>query len=223
MSVCAICGERRSNRESDPHGVYGHHEFVPDPPRKPAPVPPNPLREAASRAAVWSVIAAAAKARADEAKEELAALEVGDTIAATVPCRHPGNPVVIHELIGKATMTKGRAKLVITDESAFLEWVKAQHPSEVVESVNPAFVDGLKARAKDIGLGVVIDSHGEVVPGVAIEEGAPYVTVRKEKNAEELVALLLSGGQVSLDGIEPPKALPEPEDRYTQDRKASGL
>lgn len=223
MSVCAICGQSQSNRESDPHGVHGHHEFVAAEP-KPKPAPkPDPMREAASRAAVWGVIATAAKARADEAKAELAALEVGDTIGARVTWRPPGSNVTIAQLVGKATKTKGRAKLVVTDDAALLAWVARNHPSEVVRSVNPAYLKSVEARAKELGVGAVIDSQGDVIPGLELVEGEPYVTVRKEKDAEQVVADLLSGGQVTLDGIDSPKALPEPQDRYTQDRKAAGL
>ncbi len=84
--------------------------------------------------------------------------------------------------------------------------------------------DKLKARAKELGLGAVVSHDGDVVPGVEIVEGEPYVSVRREKDAPFIVAQLLSGGRLSLDGIkeiEPPK--PEPTDRYSQDREAGGL
>jgi hypothetical protein len=200
-------------RESDPHGQWGYHDFVPKVEETPA-VAPSVLRDAATRAAVWGVIAAAAKDRQDEAKAELASLEPGDTVAAKVG----------GQIVGKATQTKGRSKLAVHDEAAFLEWVKAAHPTEVVEAVNPAFVKSLEARAKELGLGPVIDNQGEVVPGVEIVSGDPYVTVRKEKDAPLLVAQLLSSGRVHLDGIrelEAPK--PEPLNRYEQDRQAGGV
>lgn len=147
------------------------------------------LRSAATRAAVWGVIADAAKERQAEAKAELAQLQPGDTIAGRIGGR----------LVGKATVARGRSKLTVTDGRQFLDWVALNHPTELVQSVNPAFVKSLEARGK--ALGAVIDAQGEVVPGVEITEGAPYVSVRKEKDAPDVVAQLLSGGLVSLDGL----------------------
>lgn len=195
MTSCAICGALKSNRESDPHGMFGYHEFTPGQ-EFVADVAPQPtaqelLRDAAFRAAVWGVIAAAAKDRQDEAKAELSQLEPGDAIAG----KWDG------QTIAKASMSKGRSKLVVTDELAFVNWVAGRHPTEIVSQVNPAFVKSLEARAKDIGLGAVVSSDGEVVPGVEIVEGTPYVSVRREKDAPFIVAQLLSSGRIQLDGI----------------------
>lgn len=147
------------------------------------------LRDAATRAAVWGVIAAAAKDRQDEAKAELRQLEPGDTIAAKVN----------GQLVGKATMANGRAKLVVTDESQLLAFIRDNHPTELVQSVNPAYLKALEAKAKEVG--AVIDDQGEFVPGVELVAGAPYVSVRRDKEAPFIVAQLLSSGQVQLDGI----------------------
>lgn len=208
-----MCGKEASNRESDPHGQFGYHDYVPKVEETPA-VAPSVLRDAATRAAVWGVIADAAKDRQNEAKAELADLEPGDTVAAKLG----------GQIVGKATKTKGRSRLSVHDEAAFLAWVKSTHPTEVVESVNPAFVKSLEARAKELGLGPVIDNQGEVVPGVEIVQGDPYVTVRKEKDASVLVAGLLANGRVTLDGIRELAApKPEPLNRYEQDRRAGGV
>lgn len=146
-------------------------------------------RSAAARALVWQIVEQAAKARKDEAKAQLSTLEPGDSIAA----RLNGQP------LGKATLTAGRARLVVTDEAALLSWLKQQHPTEVVESPNPAYLKALEARAKEVG--GVIDNAGEVVPGVELQAGEPYVSVRKDKDAPLLVAQMLSSGQIALDGI----------------------
>jgi hypothetical protein len=47
----------------------------------------------------------------------------------------------------------------------------------------------------------VIDNQGEIVPGVELQHGDPYVSVRREKDAPFVVAQLLSGGRIQLDGI----------------------
>ena len=147
------------------------------------------MREAAARAVVFQIIEQAAKARKDEAKTELSDLEPGDGISARINGK----------AIGKATMAAGRQRLTITDVRALTEWVRDHHPTEIIESVNPAYMKVLEATAKN--LGVVIDNQGEVIPGVEITYGESYVSVRKDKDATGLVAELLTSGRVSLEGI----------------------
>ena len=135
------------------------------------------------------MIAARAKELADAAKSELSALEVGDTVAGKWDGR----------VIAKATMTKGRRKFVVTDRAAFTAYVKEHYPTEIVESVNPAFERGMGSVVKEVD-GLVVDFNGLPIPGVAMEESSPYVSVRKDKDAPFLVAQLLSSGQLSLEG-----------------------
>lgn len=161
------------------------------------------LHDAAFRAGVWQVIEQRAKELKDQAKAELSALTVGDTVAG----RYRG------QVIAKATMTSGRAKLAVTDEHAFTAWVKANHPSEIVEAVNPAYVKALERTVVD---GVVIDDQGEIVPGVEWVQGDPFVSVRRDKDAATVVAQLFTSGQLSLDGI-------KPVDRWTEDTEAGAI
>lgn len=146
------------------------------------------LRDAAFRAGVWAVIEARAKAMKDQAKAELAQLEPGDTVAG----KWHG------QTVAKATMTTGRSKVEVTDTQALLDWVKREHPTEVVEAVNPAYVKSL-----EIYNGHVIDKQGVVVPGVQVVQGDPSITVRKADGAEEIIAELFRTGSVALDGIKP--------------------
>lgn len=149
------------------------------------------LRDAAFRAGVWQVIEQRAKELKDAAKADLAkGLEAGDSVAGKWDGR----------TIAKATMTKGRDKFVIDDEELFLAWVKQFHPTEIVESVRPSFVESLKISSKD--LAVPIDRDGTVVDGVVWEKGDSYVSVRRDPEAPFIVAQLLSGGRLSLDGIQ---------------------
>ena len=147
------------------------------------------LRDAAARAAVWQVIEQAAKARKDEAKAELLALEQGDTVAGKVN----------GQIVGKASWSKGRAKLAITDEQTLVKWVQKNAPTELVQSVNVAYLRHLEDRAKQ--LGAVVDLNGEVVPGVELQTSEPYLMVRREKEADQIVAGLLAHGRIQLEGI----------------------
>ena len=147
------------------------------------------LRDAAARAVVFQVLEQAAKARKDDAKAELAQLQPGDTVGG----QWDG------QLLGKATMTAGRTKLVVTDEAALLAWLQDHHPTEIVVSPNQAYLKALESTARTVG--AVIDSIGEIVPGVELVHGDPYVSVRKEKDAPFVVAQLLSTGRVALEGL----------------------
>lgn len=192
------------------------------------------LRDAAFRAGVWQFIEQRAKAMKDEAKAELLALEPGDRVAG----KWHGQSVAT------ATMSDPDPKIAVRHGDQFLEWVRSHHETEVVESVNPAFMNRLK-----IVDGHVIDAVGEIVTGVEVVPGKPYVSVRKADGAPDVIAELFRTGAVGLDGIahaalppvvdaahldslpanrwvEPevqPEVQPEPKDRYTTDREAAGL
>jgi hypothetical protein len=172
------------------------------------------LRDAAFRAFVWQTIAAKASELKDQARAELAAIPAGEVIAARWGDR----------LLAKASMGKPRTKLVVTDETVFAKWVAERHPSEVVTQVNPAFIKAIEARAKELGLGAVIDTHGEVIPGVEIQTGEPVVSVRKEKDVDSLsvIAEIMAAGQLSLE-VRELTVKPEPTDRWTTDQEAGAI
>jgi hypothetical protein len=163
------------------------------------------LHDAAFRAGVWQVIEQRAKELKDAAKVELDGLEVGDTVAGRID----------GQIVAKATKTKGRSRIVVTDPVALLAWVREHHPTEIVESVNPAFMQTFTS------VGDVVIWQGEPVDFMAVEEGSPYITVRKDKDAPMLVAQLLTSGRLSLDGVKQIEL--EPADRYSQDQEAGAL
>ena len=119
------------------------------------------MRDAAARAVVFQVLEQAAKARKDEAKAELAQLEPGDTVAG----KWDG------QLLGKASMTTGRTKLVVTDEAKLLAWLQTNHPTEIVITPNPAYLKQLEDNAR--AFGHPVDRDGELVPGVELTQGEP--------------------------------------------------
>lgn len=147
------------------------------------------MRDAAARAVLWQIVEQAAKARKDEAKAELAQLEPGDTVAG----KWDG------QLLGKATKTVGRTKLVVSDERALLTWLQYHQPDEIVMSINPAYLKALEDKARSVGH--PIDGDGELIPGLELVQGDPYVSVRKQPDAPFVVAQLLKSGCLALDGI----------------------
>lgn len=145
------------------------------------------LHAIALRAGVFQVVEREAKAAKEEARAELiAALPFGDSVAGRVG----------DDLLCKASWSKGSQKVVVTNERAFLAWVKENHPTEIVESVNPAYLTSLKQVGD-----VVIDKDGQVADGVEVVTGKPSLSVRSEKGALELVAKMVAEGLVSLDGL----------------------
>lgn len=147
------------------------------------------LHDAAFRAGVWQYIAKRATELFNTTKEELkASLPQGDVVAG-----RSGD-----QILAKASWTEGRQSIVTEDPVALLAWVKANRPTEVVESVNPAFVASFKVVDR-----IVIDGQGEPVPGVGVKQGDPFISVRGTKDAPFLVATLLSSGKVTLDGVTP--------------------
>lgn len=192
------------------------------------------LRDSAFRAGFWQFVEQRAKQLKDAAKAELQSLEAGDAVTG----KWHGQPVA------KATMTAGRSKIVVTDPCALLEWVRRFRIQEVVESVNPAYVSSLKSAD-----GIVIDNIGDSPPGVEVQQGSSYVSIRKADGAEAVIAELFRSGAVGLDGITPaalppvvdaahldsmpsnrwiepevkPEVEPEPADRFTQDMEAGAI
>lgn len=145
------------------------------------------LHAVALRAGVFQVVEREAKAAKEEARAELiAALPFGDSVAGRYG----------DEILCKASWSRGSRKVVVTNERAFLEWVKEHHPTEVVESVNPAYL----ASLKQVG-DVVVDKDGVVADGVEVVQGKPSLTVRSEKEALQLVTRMVSEGIVSLGAL----------------------
>ena len=145
------------------------------------------LHGLALRAGVFQVVEREAKAAKEEARQALiAALPFGDAVAGRYG----------DDLVCKASWSKGSRKVVVVDERAFLAWVKEHHPTEVVESVNPAYLASLQTVGD-----AVIDKDGVVADGVEVVTGKPSLTVRSEKGALELVARMVADGLVSLDGL----------------------
>jgi hypothetical protein len=143
------------------------------------------IRDAALRAGVWQTIEKRAGELKNAAREELKALPFGDTVAG----KH-GDQVLC-----KASWTKGRQKVVVTDEAALLEWVKQNHPTEIVESVNPAFMRTFGT------VGDQVHWQGEPVDFMEVQRGDDYITVKSNDETPFLVAQLFSGGGLSLDGV----------------------
>jgi hypothetical protein len=108
----------------------------------------------------------------------LSTMDVGDAKAAALP---DGTR------LGKVTKAAGKSTPQVVDESAFLNWVEQNHPSEIQSSVRPAFRDKILGTVKAHGRAVDWTT-GEVVPGIELRQGDPYISFRSESGYVDAIA-----------------------------------
>lgn len=136
------------------------------------------LADAATRVA----IVAALKTKVLEAYE-LARTEAGDHM-------DPGDRKAAQlgdGKLGHVTVANGSTRAKVTNEDAFTKWVADNHPDEIVQAVRPSYVNKILSDAKHYGQAVDVTS-GELIPGVDVAVGNPYVTVKLAEDAAEIIA-----------------------------------
>ena len=67
--------------------------------------------------------------------------------------------------VASISLAFAKGGVQITDEAAFLAWVKSDHPEALVESVHPDFRAQVLKRAVADDAGVYDPDTGEVIPG----------------------------------------------------------
>lgn len=98
--------------------------------------------------------------------------------------------------LGAVTIAAGRTSVRVVDEQAFVAWVRRNHPSELVQVVRDTFREKVFASAKakaEPGDSTAVGPDGEVVPGLEVVHGTPYVTARPTAEARERMRDLLRG------------------------------
>ncbi|MET0415797.1 MAG: hypothetical protein ABW022_07230 [Actinoplanes sp.] len=91
----------------------------------------------------------------------------------------------------------------VTDERAFTSWVAERYPNELVQAVRDSFAKKLLDVAS--AAGEPVDAvTGEVIPGVEIVAGEPYLTVRPTADAKaRMHQTLQASGLLQLRGGDP--------------------
>lgn len=89
--------------------------------------------------------------------------------------------------LGHVVKANGSSRAKVTNEEALIKWVAEHHPDEIVQAVRPSYVNKLLDDAKHYGQAVDVTT-GELVPGVDVRVGNPYVTVRLAEDAGEIIA-----------------------------------
>jgi hypothetical protein len=104
------------------------------------------------------------------------------------------------EQIAYVTTTKPRFKWVIKSDRKFVEWVKANIPSEIVESVRESSVDAIldKFHYQD---DVVIDPNGEIVDWLEGSESNAYLTTKFAADGRETLKNAFQSGQLEFKNI----------------------
>lgn len=97
------------------------------------------------------------------------------------------------EVIAYITTTKPKFKWVIKSDRKFIEWVKTNVPSEIVETVRDSSVDKILEKFNYLD-DVVIDSNGEIVDWLEGSESEPYLTTKfhgdgREKLRDAIIGL----------------------------------
>jgi hypothetical protein len=88
------------------------------------------------------------------------------------------------EVIAYITTTKPKFKWVIKSDRKFIEWVKTNVPSEIVESVRESSVDKILEKFNYLD-DVVIDPNGEIVDWLEGSESEPYLTTKFHGDGRE--------------------------------------
>ena len=97
------------------------------------------------------------------------------------------------EVIAYITTTKPKFKWVIKSDRKFVEWVKANVPSEIVEQVRESSVDAILDKFNYVDE-LVIDPNGEPVDWLEGSQSEPFLMTKfhgdgREKLREAIIGL----------------------------------
>ena len=81
------------------------------------------------------------------------------------------------EVVAYITTTKPKFKWVIKSDRKFIEWVKVNVPSEIVETVRDSSIDAILDKFNYVD-DLVIDPNGEPVDWLEGSESEPYLTTK---------------------------------------------
>ncbi|MFY7812324.1 MAG: hypothetical protein ACOVQZ_00585 [Candidatus Nanopelagicaceae bacterium] len=127
--------------------------------------------------AAIAMIADAAKKRKDELRAQLQA-EMDGIGADRVKAELDG------EVIAYVTTSKPKFKWEVISERKFVEWVKDNHPSEIVESVRESFREVILDKFNYVD-DAAIDPNGEIVDWLVGHISEPYLVTKFHSDGRE--------------------------------------
>lgn len=102
--------------------------------------------------------------------------------------------------IAKVSKVAPKPRPTITNETAFVAWVQANHETEVTLTVRDAFRKYLLEQLEPLEDGTAVNKNtGEIVEGITFGQAAAYVTTRFEKQGRERLAQALAAGALFYD------------------------
>ena len=104
------------------------------------------------------------------------------------------------EQVAYVTTSSPKFKWVIKSDRAFIEWVKANHPSEIVESVRESSVDHILSKFNYVD-DLVIDPNGEPVSWLEGSTSEPYLSTRFAADGRETLKSAFQSGQLEFKKI----------------------
>lgn len=144
------------------------------------------LRERARLAFAWNSFEKAVKRAAEQVRRDLQFhLEVNGVERQGVTDAH-GNRA------GTIAWSEGRTTAKVTDAAALADWVAEHYPTEVhtVTVVRERFVQQMLDAA--VAEGVAVDSGtGEVIPGIGVTTGEPFIRITEARTGDKLGDRLL--------------------------------
>ena len=151
------------------------------------------IKDLSLKLAAISLLADQAKRLKDELRAEL--LNQMNAIGADRVKAELGDEVVAY-----VTTTKPKFKWQIVSQQSFTKWVKANIPSEIVESVRESSIDAILDKFNYVD-DVVIDPNGEVVEWLIGDETQPYLTTKFHGDGREKLreAIIGSNGSQEID------------------------
>jgi hypothetical protein len=151
------------------------------------------------KATARTVVAAAALGAQAKAVEKAAKAELlelcGKTGATTLKVKDDDGTA-----LATISMSEGRKSADVTNETALLAWVRKNRPDHIRETVADGYVKSLLKLALENGAAVDEDT-GEVIPGIDVSQGDPYISATTSAAAKERMGHLLRGsGLLELTG-----------------------
>jgi hypothetical protein len=153
------------------------------------------LKELAMELAIATLVADVIKERRDMLRESVQALllETGsDSTRATIANE------IGETRIAKVSLVSSTPKAYVLDEQAFLQMVKQDYPTEIVETVRDNFKTILLAQAMPTPDGQAVNTEtGAIMDGIGFKSGNPYVSTRFDKDGRMELARAIANGDVT--------------------------
>jgi hypothetical protein len=144
------------------------------------------IKDLSLKLAAISLLADQAKRLKDELRAELQA-EMNELGADRVKAE------LGDEVVAYITTSKPKFKWVVKSDKKFIDWVKANVPSEIVESVRESSIDAILDKFNYLD-DVVIDPNGEIVDWLEGSQSEPFLMTKfhgdgREKLREAIIGL----------------------------------